>query len=311
MLYLFDMKRLNILWFSLLLLFLSNGRLYSQDLENIIQNIDVQTDYVQNGVKGLRISNTCDFNVLRKKYGNDSLMKIALRQSRFSYVMTFFQDTTQLEPAFGYQHPGKKKEYLEFKIDCKPILNDLKNITYPFVQFIPYASLKLPNGRQSIQVKYELNGKDGFNASYKQSTQSPDVTFMKPVTKIFECSLDSLVIKPFNAQGQAWDHSVFGTDAPDLDFSIIMGDLEVGNIHKGNSYYIAFPDKPRVFRFLISENDEVSIVLKDSDDVFHDPIASWRFDTANMKDNVTYQQKEAKTNMQAFSFRCKVGKTKN
>lgn len=305
------MKRMHTIWLPLVLVFLANSRLYGQDLENMVQNIEIQTDYVNNGVKGIRISNTCDFNVLRKKYGTDSLMAIALRQSKFSYVMSFYHDTTQIEPAFGYQHPGKKKEYLEFKFDCKPMLNDLKNIVYPFVQFIPYAALKLPEGTQSIRVKYDLSGKDGFNAVYKQSTQSPDISFRKPVCKVFECSLDSLVIKPFNAQGQAWDHSVFGTDAPDLDFSIIMGDLEVGNIHKGNSYYISFPDKPRVFRFLISENDEVTITLKDTDDVIHDPIASWRFDSTNMKDGISYQQKDSKTNMQAFSFKCKVGKTKN
>lgn len=305
------MKRLNILLLPVVLLFLSNSLLYGQDSENIIQNIEIQTDHVENGVKGFRVLNTCDFNVLRKKYGNDSLMEIALRQSRFSYVLTFYQDTTQIEPAFGYQHPGKKKEYLEFKIDCKPGMNDLENIAYPSVQFIPYAALKLPEGKQSIRVKFELNGKDGFNNTYKQSAQSADIAFMKPTTKVFECALDSLVVKHFNAQGQAWDHSVFGADAPDLDFSIVMGDLEVGNIHKGNSFYIAFPDKPRIFRFLISENDEVTIFLKDTDDVIHDPIASWRFDSANMKENVPYQQKDPKTNMQAFSFKCKVGKTKS
>jgi hypothetical protein len=69
-----------------------------------------------------------------------------------------------------------------------------------------------------------------------------------------------------------------------------------------------FSAKPRVFRFLISENDEVTVFLTDMDDVIHDPIASWRFDTSNMKEGTVYEQKEAKANMKAFSFKCKVGK---
>ncbi|WP_430402522.1 hypothetical protein [Fluviicola sp.] len=90
-----------------------------------------------------------------------------------------------------------------------------------------------------------------------------------------------------------------------------MGDLEVGNIHKGNNYSISFSEKPRVFRFLVSENDEVTIFLTDTDDAFHDPIASWRFNTTNMKEGSVYEQKEAKQNMKAFSFKCKVGKIKD
>ena len=89
-----------------------------------------------------------------------------------------------------------------------------------------------------------------------------------------------------------------------------MGDLEVGNVHKGNAYKISFAGKPRVFRFLISENDEVTIYLSDTDDAFHDPIASWRFNSSNMKEGTVYQQKEAKSNMESFSFQCKIGKVK-
>ncbi|MNY23583.1 hypothetical protein D3C86_1572560 [compost metagenome] len=90
-----------------------------------------------------------------------------------------------------------------------------------------------------------------------------------------------------------------------------MGDLEVGNIHKGNAYFISFAEKPRVFRFLVSENDEVTVYLVDTDDTFHDPIASWRFNTSNMKEGTVYQQKEAKANMESFSFKCKTGKIKD
>lgn len=303
------MKQISLILF--LTAFISSGKSFAQNKENIIPEISIQTDYVENGVKGFRIVTTCDYNVLRKKYPTDSLLERALTNSKFAFKLSIFQDTAQVKPAFGYQRAFGKSEFIEIRQTCNPTYFESKPALVSSVIFIPYASLKLKEGKQTLTVSADLNGKDGFNTSYKQNTRSAAFTFVKPLTKIFECSLDSLVVKTLDNNGQAWDHELFGTDAPDLDFSIKMGDLEVGNIHKGNNYSISFPEKPRVFRFLISENDEVTIFFTDTDDAFHDPIASWRFNTSNMKEGVVYEQKEAKQNMQAFSFKCKVGKITN
>lgn len=302
------MKQINLL--ILLLTFLSGNPLFAQNKDNIISEVLVQTDYVENGAKGLRISVTCDYNILRKKYKTDSLIDQALNQARFSYAISLFQDSNQIAQAFGYQSAFGKKDFIEIKLRCNPLFSDSKLTTESTILFIPYAALKLKEGKQSLSVSADLIGKDGFNNTYKQNTRSSVFNFNKPLTKIFECALDSLVVKPFNNNGQAWDHELFGTDAPDLDFSIKMGNLEVGNIHKGNNYSITFQTKPRIFRFLVSENDEVTILFTDIDDAFHDPIASWRFNTTNMKEGTVYEQKEAKQNLQSFGFKCKIGKIK-
>lgn len=302
------MKRMNLL--ILLLALISGNTLFAQNKENIISTIQVQTDFVENGVKGLRISALCDYSVLRKKYPTDSLMDKALEQAKFLVYLSLFQDSSQVKQAFGYQSAFGKGDFLEVKLKCDPQFSDPKSVSVNHFVFIPYAALKLKEGKQNLSVSANLFGKDGFNNAYRQTTRSAIFTFEKPITKIFECSLDSLVVKPFDNNGQAWDHELFGTDAPDLDFTLKMGDLEVGNIHKGNAYFISFSAKPRVFRFLVSENDEVTIFLTDTDDAFHDPIASWRFNTTNMKEGTVYQQKEAKENLTAFSFKCKVGKVK-
>lgn len=303
------MKQITIL---LLFSFIFGTKTFSQNNENLIQDVVVQTDFVENGVKGILISINCDYNILRKKYETDSLLNHALRQARFSYNLTLFQDSIPIKSAFGYQSAFEKNEILELKFKCDPTWFDSKPIISENKVFIPYAAIKLKEGKQQkISVSIDLYGKDGFNNTYKQNTRSTLFSFDKPFTKIFECALDSLVVKPFNKEGQAWDHELFGTDAPDLDFSIKMGDLEVGNIHKGNAYFITFRDKPRVFRFLISENDEITIYLVDTDNAFHDPIASWRFNTSNMKENIVYQQKEAKSNLESFSFKCKIRKVIN
>ncbi len=294
-----------------LLVFAPVGNLFAQSKDPIISDLVVQTDYVENGVKGLRISAACDYEVLRKKYPSDSLLSHALLAAKFSVKLSIFQDSNQVKSAFGYQKAFGKGDFIEFKQSCNALFPESKAIPVINVFFIPYAALKLKEGKQTLYVSADLYGKDGFNTIYKQTKQSAAFTFNKPLTKIFECALDSLIVKPFDKNGQAWDHDLFGTDAPDLDFSIKMGDLEVGNIHKGNNYSIVFPEKPRVFRFLVSENDEVTIFFTDMDDAFHDPIASWRFDTSNMKEGIVYEQKEAKANMKAFSFKCKVGKITN
>ena len=301
-------------YIHLTLLFLTiffSHSVLAQNKENIIQEVLVQTDYVENGVKGLRISASCDYTILRKKYATDSLLRVALEKSKFSFRVSMYQDSIQVKPAFGYQAAFGKGEFLEIKLPCNPVYSESKPVVVANVLFIPYAALKLKDGKQTLSVSVDLFGKDGFNSTYRQTTRSAVCSFSKPATKMFECSLDSLVVKSFDNNGQAWDHELFGTDAPDLDFSIKMGDVEVGNIHKGNNYFISFPTKPRVFRFLVSENDEVTIFLTDIDDAFHDPIASWHFNTTNMKDGVIYEQKEAKQNLKAFSFRCKVRKISN
>jgi hypothetical protein len=298
----------------LILLFtvLSCNSIFAQNKDNIIPEVSIQTDYVENGVKGFRIGISPDFNLLRKKYPVDSVFKKALTHGKFAFKVSIFQDTNQVKPAFGYQKAFGKSDFIEIKFSLNalfPVENKAPVVAQMI--FIPYASLKLKEGKQSLRVTADLSGKDGFNTAYRQTTKSTAFTFVKPMTKIFECSLDSLVVNTLDNNGQAWDHELFGADSPDLDFSIKMGDLEVGNVHKGNNYKISFPEKPRIFRFLISENDEVTIFLTDTDDAFHDPIASWRFNTTNMKDGVVFEQKEAKANMKAFSFRCKVGKAMN
>lgn len=295
----------------LIILTIFSGNLFAQNKENIIRDIQVQTDFVENGVKGIRIGVISDYTILRKKYNSDSLLAHALNTARFSYTLSIAQDSNVVKQAFGYQEVFGKSDFIEIKMRHNPVFLDSKLTSETNILFIPYAALKLKEGKQSLSISADLTGKDGFNATYKQTTRSAIFTFNKPITKIFECSLDSVVVKPFDNNGQAWDHELFGTDAPDLDFSIKMGDLEVGNIHKGNSYFIVFPTKPRVFRFLVSENDEVTIFFTDIDDAFHDPIASWRFNTSNMKEGTIYEQKDAKQNMKSFSFKCKVGKIKD
>jgi hypothetical protein len=303
------MKRILLLSLLLFSPFIFDVSLFAQNNQStLIQHIQVQQDFVEYGVKGIKLTTKIDLKSFQKKYSTDSLLNTALKTAKFSISLTIWKDSNLVTPAFGYAFLQGKNDFIVIK---QPI--SLKNVEIDnsdCITFIPYAALKLPEGNQTLHFQADLTGKDGFNTTYKQQFISAPISFIKPLTKLFELSLDSIQVKPFDNKGQAWDHELFGADSPDLDFSIKMGSLEVGNIHKGNSYFISFTSKPRIFRFLVSENDEVMIFLIDTDEVFHDAIASWKFDTSNMKEAVSYQQKEAKANLEGFSFKCKVEKVK-
>ncbi|MNY61791.1 hypothetical protein D3C86_1985130 [compost metagenome] len=98
----------------------------------------VQTDFVENGVKGIRVSATCDFSVLKKKYETDSILLTALKQGKFLIKMNLYQDSVPVKPAFGYQAAfGKKKEMIEWNIRCTPELSDSKPKESVHSFFIP------------------------------------------------------------------------------------------------------------------------------------------------------------------------------
>ena len=279
--------------------------LSSQTKTDIVKSIILNADHIQDGVKGINITVHYNFHFLDSIYPNDSVLKNVTFASKFKVHIEAFENNKNILAAMGHKSVATEKG--NFHISSSTILmpsdiNEDRTITI----FIPYASLKLSPQKHTIKVKAWISGKDGLNKSHKSTARTQELEFTKPTTKIFEVSLDSLIADYFDTKGQAWDHSLFDSDAPDLDFSIYLSNVSVGNIYKGNSYFISFPQKPRVFRFVISENDDILLLLQDRDDVFDDEMATWKFTSRNMNSGTVYEQKQAKKNLRSFSFRCKV-----
>lgn len=281
---------------------------WSQQPKVLIQDIVLQKDAVVKGAKGIQVSGNCNFQAFTAVYNNDSLMEIAFDDD-FYLTVTPKMDTNEIEPAMGYNlvFPDKK---VAVKLKVVPATFELLKGKVPFSTFIPYAAFKLDAGTQELSFLFQFYGKDGFNNVVSGRAVSPKLAFEKPKTRVFECKIDSLEVKQTDSKGQMWDPSLTTIDKPDLKFSFVLGDFRVNSINKHSSYKIDYTQKPLVYRFLISENDEVYFYLADEDELFDDPIANWKFNSTNMFDNVDYQQKQAKANLKGFSFTCKVGQLK-
>lgn len=271
----------------------------------------IQKDLVVKGSKGVKISGKCNFSSFKTTYTSDSLMNNAFFGNAFYLTIVPLQkDSSEIKPALGH-NAVFADDKVSTKLKIKPTAEEVKSGTVDFSWFVPYASLKLNAADQELIFSLLFYGKDGFNHVVSGKQISEKITFLKPKTRVFEVQLDSLTVNTLDNNGELWDVSFSSkVDKPDLEFTILLGDKELGNIQKGNSSSINFGKKPRIFKFTISENDEVYIYLVDEDDFNDDPIANWKYNTSNMKDDVVYKQEEKKVNLSSFGFSAKAGPMK-
>jgi len=270
----------------------------------------IEKDVINNGTKGIQISGKCDFQQYRKTYSSDSLMIRAFYDNAFYLTITpQDKDTFSIKPALGYSvlFPD---DQVTVKLKMKPNKVDVKAGKMAFSWFVPYAALKLNSTEQDLNVFLSFYGKDGFNNVVSGKYRTPKISFIKPKIRVCEIQLDSVVVNSHDSKGQVWDANIYSIDKPDLDWSIWLGDKKINSIEKGNSLFINFGLKPRIFKFTISENDEIYIYLIDDDEYLDDPIANWKFNSTSMKDNIVYKQEEPKANIARFSFSCKIGPLK-
>lgn len=285
-------------------IFLLCPSFFGQNESTIIQKINTHVDHVENGAKGILITYEISIKEIKVNYASDSLQEIALNQIEFKIKMTPRTKDQRIIPGYGYESLKDKNGYLELNITQSLNMVEKRNGIKKCFTFIPYASMSLASGKQELKWSIDVKSKDGSNKLYEQHIDDAPFTFNQPTINYFTLNLDSIRVNPYDSHGQSWDQSMYGSEAPDLDFSIFIGHTKVGNIHKGNSYFISFPHQPRKFKFAVAENDEVYIYLKDSDDVIDDDIASWKFDLSNMKKGVNYQQTIRKANLKSFHFVC-------
>ncbi len=279
---------------------------FGQNDSDLILNITTHVDHVDGGAKGILINYQLNIGCIKSKYPNDSLRAIAVNFINFKSKITAWNDEKQLKAGYGFQTLTNENGFFEMNKSTSPDDAETKIGIIKCKIFIPYSTLKLETEKQQLKWKLEISTKDGKNIGYSQQKEVITEAFTPPATSLFSVKLDSLIVNFFDSRGQAWDRSMFGSDAPDLDFSIYIGGVQVGNIYKGNSYTIVFSEKPRLFKFAISENDEINSHITDVDNIFHDQIASWKFDSTNMKKGIDYFQTESKTNLKSFSFSCRV-----
>lgn len=281
---------------------------FSQKPKVTYESVLVEKDVVVDGAKGIRVKGKCNFQAYRTNYSTDSLMYRAFLGNAFYLSITpYVSDTSIIQPAFGYSlvFPDEK---LFVKRKIKPTLNEVKAGLVDFSWFVPYAAMKLHPTQQELNYTMKFYGKDGFNNVVSGDFKTTKTAFEKPKTRVFEVHLDSIIVKPVDNQGQVWDLGFLDEYAkPDLKWFVKLGGEELNAVQKMNTYELDYSDKPKVFSFVISENDEVLLYLVDVDEYMDDSIASWKLNSSNMKEGKIYKQEEAKANLKAFGFSFKAG----
>lgn len=291
------MKNLSFIFISILL----STNIIASNLD-IIKSVSVETDYEYQGVKGINITYKYNFLPLIEENNNDTL----LARSSFKINTQLYLNNIAIEPAIGYQEQIGTYENLEFNLflfstDISPTKNDKS-----MAQFIPYAALKLNEGNQTINIKAEITGKDATGFFHHQKVEKNDVTFNKPKTKTFTLNIDYIEVNLNNSKGQAWDYSFFKTDAPDIQASVLVGNISVWKKNVNDTYMFAVGPYSKNINFVISENDKVAILIQDIDIIFHDYIAKWNFTTSDKKSGILYTYNKAKGNIKSCNLNFRI-----
>lgn len=283
---------------------------FAQTPSVLFESVVIETDAMNMGSKGLNISGKCDLQDYRKTYPSDSLMVKAFWSNAFYLSISVLnQDSIAVKPAMGFA-AAFPEDKICTKIKFNP--NKLETLSgrLKFSWFVPYAALKLDPANQEVTYSLSFSGKDGFNKEVSGKYSFTKVTFVKPRTRVCEVQLDSVRVNKFDVKGRVWDANIYAIDKPDLEWSISIGEKKVFNVRKENSYAMDYRLSPKVFKFLISEGDEVHVILVDIDEFLHDPVAYWSFNCTTIIENKIYKENQIGANVAALSFSYKAGPLK-
>lgn len=293
------MKEIKLL---LTTIFFLNVNIYGAENLKIVSTIEVETDYMYEGAQGINISYKYSFLPLEEQNHNDTILKNA----SFGINTLFFEDGNVIEPAKGYQSLLNEDgaisvNFTFFGSELDPSkFYKLKSI------FIPYAALNLQEGKHIISVRGMFSGTDGAGVKHQQTIQKDNITFNKPKTNVFTLNIDYVEANILNSEGKAWDYALFRTDAPDVGINVLVGKTSVWSSHVNDTYMFSVGPNSKNISFLISEKDNVNILVQDIDIMFHDFIAKWVFTTSDKKPGTLYSYNKAKGNIKSCNLTFKV-----
>ena len=288
--------------FVFLTLFILNHVICSAENFKIISTIDVETDYMYEGAEGINITYKYSFLPLEEQNHNDTILKNAT----FGINTVFFENGNAIKPAAGYksllnENGDASVNFTFFGTE----LNASKFYKLKSV-FIPYAALNLPEGNHVLSVRGIFSGTDGAGVKHEQVIQKDNVSFNKPKTNVFTLNIDYIEANTLNSRGQAWDYAIFRTDAPDVGINVLVGKTSVWSSHVNDTYMFSVGPNSKDISFLISEKDNVNILVQDIDVMFHDFIAKWVFTTSDKKPGTLYSYNKAKGNIKSCNLTFKI-----
>lgn len=268
---------------------------------DIIQGIEIEPNYIDDGVHGMKITYRYNFLSLEEEHHNDTL----LQNCTFTIKTKISENGKNIGTAKGFKSVTNQNGDLEFTIQL--IGSEIQASKYDklAVQFIPFAALNLVEGEHNLAVKAEISGKDATGFLHNQKIEKSGIVINKPITKTFTMNIDYLEVNTLNSIGQAWDYGIFKTDAPDVGINIMVGNVSVWKSNVNDTYMFAVGPNSKNISFTISKNDKVIFLVQDIDVMFNDFIAKWSFSANDKKIGSNYNYNKAKGNVKScnLSFR--------
>ncbi|MBX7224440.1 MAG: hypothetical protein K1X55_00285 [Chitinophagales bacterium] len=259
----------------------------------------IEKDYYVEGAKGINITYKYNFLSLEEQHHEDTI----LRGATFYLTTQILEDGMAVTPSKGY---ASSSDVLEFQIPLTGVQIEASKFSKTVVQFVPYASLNMSEGSHNIQVYTTVTGKDASGKQWRDSDTSGRISIVKPANKLFHLDIDYIELNTLNAKGNAWDYSIFKTDAPDVGVSVMIGNTVLWESQVNDTYMFSVGPNSRNIEFAISEGDKVGILIQDIDVMYHDFVAKWLFSTNDKKIGTGYTYDKSKGNIKScnlkFSF---------
>jgi hypothetical protein len=269
---------------------------------DIISGINVETDYSKDGVKGINITYRYNFLSLEEYDHNDTL----LRGCEFKLTTQLSSNNEKVKPAQGYKYVTNSSGVLEYTIKLKGRDIQPSYFSKTITQFIPYAALNLNEGENTVTVQAEMSGKDASGRLHQNNKEKNDITFKKPLTKLFTLNIDYIEVNAHNAKGHVWDYAMFNSDAPDVGVNVLVGYTSVFRSNVNDSHMFAAGPNSKNISFMISAKDKISVLIQDIDVLFHDLIAKWEIATRYKKDGQVYTYDNTNANIKSCSVNYKI-----
>lgn len=288
----------NIFFIVIFFVFSLKGLAQSDEVK-ILSTIAVEKDYYVEEAKGLNIACKYNFLSLEEQHHDDTI----LIGATFYVTTRILENGVEISPAKGYASLIGESGTLMFSIPLTGDKIEASKFSKSLEQFIPYASLAIPEGKHTLQVSVSISGKDATGKVWEDKRLTDEITIIKPPIKLVNFNIDYIEVNPLNAKGNAWDYSVFKTDAPDVDVSIMIGSVVVWKSHVNDTYLFSVGPYSRNISFTISQGDKVGVLIQDMDVMYHDFVAKWLFATNNKSDGVEYTYDKSKGNIKSCNLK--------
>ena len=153
---------------------------------DIIQGIEIEPNYIDDGVHGMKITYRYNFLSLEEEHHNDTL----LQNCTFTIKTKISENGKNIGTAKGFKSVTNQNGDLEFTIQL--IGSEIQASKYDklAVQFIPFAALNLMEGEHNLAVKAEISGKDATGFLHNQKIEKNGIVINKPITKTFTMNID-------------------------------------------------------------------------------------------------------------------------